>query len=112
MMISVKTYIPGAGLLDQCALWFIPVLLAFCLTGCSGEGDKPPPAPVSRPGVEAGPTRPDDDVLTVLGVKAPRPEDDIPASGLRIEVHEPKFDEHKRESEAAPRPKRASPLDF
>ena len=89
--------------------WFLSALLLVCLTGCSGDKEKPAPGP----GIVAGSTRPDDDVLTVLGVTPPRTVDVAPASGLRIEVHEPKFDEHKTDSpEAAPPPKRASPLDY
>ena len=88
------------------------LVMLFYIFGCSGEGDKPSPAPVAGSSADTEQARPDEDVLSVLGVKGTRPTEANTASGLRIEVSEPKFDVGKKQPETAPLPARASPLDF
>ena len=102
----------GNQLICRKVPWFMIAMLALFLSGCSGEEDKIPSPSGPNLGAEVGSTRPDDDVLNILGVKQASPDDGEQATGLRIEVHEPKFDESKQESEATPPPKRVSPLDF
>ena len=101
----------GSRLPGKNAVLALSVVLMACLAGCSGEVEKSASVPGSL--VEASSSRPDDDVLTVLGVTASKADSDPQSSGLRIEVHEPKFDEHKPDKpEPTPPPRRASPLDF
>ena len=111
-------FMPGARFHGKRVSYMLPMLLVCCLAGCSGEGEKPAASPVAGASAGTRQVRPDDDVLSVLGVKTPRmagekprAADENPASGLRIEVHTPKFDEQKRQPDVAPPPKRTSPLD-